>query len=447
MYSMVKKSIAYFVKSIPRFGAIVIGFVAIVVPALSTADLVIHLQDGQRILVPVDNSQIKKIEFAATESAVQQDRAARDTIKAPAVVEPSGPRVLRVGENHKFKFPSDAARAAKDGDTIEIDAGTYHNDYATWKQNDITIRGVGGMAHLKSKGLIPNKKAIWIINGNNVLIENIEFSGASVRDTNGAGIRHQGGNLTLRNTFFHHNEFSILSGRLPDAVIEIESSRFWFQQRERRFSHGVYIGTARRLVFVGNHVKGTSQGHQVKSRAMENHILYNRIEDVPGGDSSRLIDLSNCGLTFIIGNDLHQAATSENLNAIGYGPEGCRKLTEKQMRLYVVNNTFVNEATNGVLVNNHAGGDVVIANNLLFGKGEFLVGRGRVEHNVIVPLRKRIGSTWSAPSGSDAIDNAVKLSPVGGVSLLPTKEFLSPVGTHERPRVGDLDIGSRESAR
>lgn len=444
---MLRKRIMNIVRSLARSGAVAIGIVAILIPALSSADLVIHLKDGQRISVPVDTGNVESIEFTSTESAAQTGKAVGKKTRTPAVAKTAGARVLRVGENRRLKFPSDAARVAKDGDTIEIDAGTYHNDYAKWKQNDLTIRGVGGMAHLKSKGLIPNRKAIWIINGSNVLIENIEFSGASVKDTNGAGIRHQGGNLKLRNTFFHHNEFSILSGRLPNAVIEIESSRFWFHQRERRYSHGVYIGTSRRLVFVGNHVKGTDRGHQVKSRARENHFLYNRIEDVPGGSSSRLIDLSNCGLTFIIGNDLHQAATSENLNAIGYGPEGCRKVTEKQMQLYVVNNTFINEAAGGALVNNHAGGDVVVANNLLFGKGKFLVGGGEAEHNVRVPLRERSGSTWSAPAGSDAIDDAVKLSAVGGMSLVPTKEFSAPAGTRKRPRVGSLDIGSRETLR
>lgn len=444
---MIRSRSNHFGQLLSRLAAVLVGFAAVLAPALTTADLVIHTHDGQRIVVPVDNEEIKRIEFTRTKSGRQPGKNVTGKPNMPASARSSQSRILQVGENRKLKLPSDAARAAKDGDTIEIDAGTYHNDYAEWSQNDITIRGVGGMAHLKSKGLIPNRKAIWIVNGDNVLIENIEFSGAAVRDTNGAGIRHQGGNLKLRNTFFHHNEFSILSGKLPHAVIEIESSRFWFQQRKRRFSHGIYIGLARRLIFIGNHVKGTHQGHQLKTRALENHVLYNRIEDVPGGNSSRLIDISNCGLSFVIGNDLHQAETSENLNAIGYGPEGCEKRTEKQMKLYVVNNTFINEGSAGTLVNNSAGGDVLASNNLLLGRGKFLIGEGTSEHNVSMPLRKRPGITWSAPVGSNAIDSATKLSSVYGVSLIPTMEFSAPAGIRKRPRVGDLDIGSREFVR
>ena len=133
--------------------------------------------------------------------------------------------IWHVGPDRELKYPSEAARKAKDGDIVEIDSGTYNNDYVKWRQKDLTIRGVGGMAHLKSRGLIPNGKAIWIMQGENIVVENVEFSGAMVKDTNGAGIRLEGGDLTLRNTFFHDNEFSILGG-MPDASLEIVSSRF-----------------------------------------------------------------------------------------------------------------------------------------------------------------------------------------------------------------------------
>ena len=356
------------------------------------------------------------------------------------------PRTWRVGPGHPLKHPSEAAKKAGDGDIIEIAAGTYHNDHTRWTQNDITIRGIGGMAHLTSKGLIPNRKAIWVLRGNNILIENIEFSGAAVKDGNGAGIRHEGGDLTLRNTFFHNNEFSILAGRLSDSSIEINSSRFWFQKRKNRFSHGIYIGAIRRLTLAGNHFKGTDQGHHVKSRAFANHILYNRIEDVPGGNSSRLIDLPNCGLSFIIGNDLHQASTARNFTAIGYGHEGCENRSKAQKKLYVINNTFVNEAKKGTLTDNRPDGEAMVWNNLIFGRARLLRGNGQENNNVLEALAQRSSGSWDALPGSTAINGAAKLSSAEGVSLLPTMEFDPPFGTRERPHYGDLDVGSREAA-
>jgi hypothetical protein len=354
------------------------------------------------------------------------------------------PTTLQVGPQRALKSPSAAARLASAGDTIEIDAGDYFNDYATWNQSNLTIRAVGGMAHLKSSGLIPNGKAIWIVSGNNIVIENMEFSGAKVADTNGAGIRHEGGNLTLRNTFFHHNEFSILTGADENASLEITASRFWFQKRKNTFSHGLYIGALKRFTLEGSHIKGTDRGHQIKSRALENYILYNRIEDITGGNSSRLVDLSNCGLSYIIGNDMQKAETTQNVDAIGYGAEGCEDRSERQRQLFVVNNTFVNEAWSGALVKNHAGADVLVANNLIFGQGRFLMGAGTELNNISINLNVRQPGSWALSQGSTAIDAAKQLPDAAGVALLPTKEFNPPAGTVPRKQNGALDVGARE---
>jgi hypothetical protein len=354
------------------------------------------------------------------------------------------PTTLRVGPERTLKLPSEAARLARAGDTVEIDAGLYLNDYAQWTQADLTIRGMGGMAHLQSTELIPNGKAIWIVSGDNTLIENVEFSGARVADTNGAGIRHQGGDLTLRNTYFHHNEFSVLTGMDRQASLDIQSSRFWFQKRQNTFSHGIYVGELKRFTLMGSHIKGTDRGHQIKSRALENFILYNRIEDVPEGSASRLVDLSNCGLSFIIGNDMHQAVTTQNGDAIGYGAEGCEGRTARQRRLFVVNNTFVNDAWSGTLVRNHAKGDVLVANNLVFGNANLLLGKGEKVNNVTLSLNHRPPGRWDAPADSAAIDAVQALANAEGISLAPTREFTPPIGTVERNASGVLDIGSRE---
>jgi len=404
--------------------------------------------DNAKHHAATENSErVPVIRFRSAHSPQIALEATHVTEKKPTmnvVVEESP--ILRVGPERKLKLPSDAAKIAKDGDIIEIDAGIYLNDYSKWPQNNLTIRGVGGgFAHLKSTGLIANGKAIWITQGNKIQIENVEFSGAAVENTNGAGIRHEGGDLKLHKTFFHDNEFSILSGTLPEADIEITSSRFWFQKRPTRHSHGLYIGKARRFVLKGSHVKGTDKGHQVKSRALENYILYNRIEEVRERYSSRLIDLSNCGFSIIMGNDLYQAPQTDNNNLIGYGPEGCNGRTEKQMKLFVINNTIVNEARQGTIVRSFHGGNVTVANNLLFGAGSFLVGEGIELSNFREDLHRRERESYDAPQDSNAIDNAAQQLPAAGVSLTPTAEFQPPLGYRERPKDAKLDAGSREN--
>ncbi len=362
-------------------------------------------------------------------------------LAAAVSAQAGGGRLLQVGPERALKSVSVAAQQARHGDTVEIDAGTYLDDFAVFHQDNLVIRGVGGMAHLKATRPSPNGKGTWIINGDNTRVENIEFSGARVRDTNGAAIRHQGGDLYLYNTFFHNNEFSVLSGRNLYAHIHVSNSRFWHQRRETRFSHGIYIGTAGRLTLIGNHFKGTDQGHQVKSRALENYILYNRIEDGTNGNSSRLIDLPNCGFSVVMGNEMQQAVTSSNLNVIGYGMEGCADRSERQKTLFVVNNTLVNDAYTGTFVDNAADGAALVVNNLYIGSVSLLSGPGKAHHNVHERLTPWGSRGWDIPEGSEAIDGAASMN---DVSLVPKEEFRPPAGTRPRPVVGPLDVGARE---
>ncbi|MBM4258570.1 MAG: hypothetical protein FJ147_22060 [Deltaproteobacteria bacterium] len=48
-------------------------------------------------------------------------------------------RTLQVGSGKTYALPSQAAAAASDGDTIEIDAGVYSRDAATWKAHNPSL--------------------------------------------------------------------------------------------------------------------------------------------------------------------------------------------------------------------------------------------------------------------------------------------------------------------
>ena len=86
---------------------------------------------------------------------------------------------LEVGPGRKYARPSEAIGAAKDGDVVEIDsAGSYGGDVATIRANRLTIRGVGaGRVKLPAEGHHAGGKAIWIAAGDDITVENIEFSG------------------------------------------------------------------------------------------------------------------------------------------------------------------------------------------------------------------------------------------------------------------------------
>jgi hypothetical protein len=88
--------------------------------------------------------------------------------------------------------------------------------------------------------------------------------------------------------------------------------------------------------------------------------------------------------------------------------------------------------------------DALVANNLMFGVGAFLRGKGVKENNVALELSLRRPGSWDAPIGSSAIDSAQALLAEEGVFLTPTKEFSLPAGTLDRTSEGAMDVGSRE---
>ena len=191
------------------------------------------------------------------------------------------PHVLKVGPQRAYKTVSDALKAAKDGAIIEIDAGTYTNETFVVRQNNITLRGVNGYAHIQwSGGNIPNRKGILLQAGDNLTVEWLEFSGAKVKNRNGAGIRDHGGkNLTVRHCYFHDNENGILTGAKEDSTILVEYSHFENNGYGEGQSHNMYIGRVKEFTLRGCYSHLAKVGHNVKSRALKNYILYNRIMD------------------------------------------------------------------------------------------------------------------------------------------------------------------------
>ena len=96
------------------------------------------LADGEYTLaftaqagLDVEN-QNDTIEFSGQQSVVVSSSS--------EVVNFSAENVLRVGPGRAIQTVAEAADVANDGDVIEIDAGIYPADVATWRQSDLTLR-------------------------------------------------------------------------------------------------------------------------------------------------------------------------------------------------------------------------------------------------------------------------------------------------------------------
>ncbi len=228
--------------------------------------------------------------------------------------------ILTVGSNKQFATLSQALAASRDGDTIQIDAGVYENDFATITTK-VSIVAVGGLAHLKATVAPPNGKAI-LTTRNDVTIDGLEFSGAAVADRNGAGIRYELGHLVVRNSYFHDNENGILASANSAGTIAISTSEFARNGYGDGYTHGIYVNNVAKLTVTDSHFHGTKVGHHIKSRAAESVITNNKLIDGSGGTSSYSIDLPNGGKSLVKGNFLEQASTGQNPIMISYGAEG-----------------------------------------------------------------------------------------------------------------------------
>ncbi|MGK7869742.1 hypothetical protein [Falsiroseomonas sp. E2-1-a20] len=227
---------------------------------------------------------------------------------------------LTVGEGQQFATIAAAVAAAKDGDFLAIEAGTYRNDFATITKQ-ITLEGVGGMALLEATEAPPNGKAILTI-GADVTIRNLGFSGAEVADGNGAGIRFEGGDLVIEDSLFEGNQMGLLSGAVEDGSITIRGSEFAGNGTGDGRTHNLYVGEIARLTIEDSQFRDAVVGHQIKSRALETSITGSRIADGEGGTGSYSIDLPVGGRAVIAGNVIEQSAQSGNPAIIHFGGEG-----------------------------------------------------------------------------------------------------------------------------
>lgn len=277
---------------------------------------------------------------------------------------------LRVGPTRAVQRIADAARLAVDGDLVEIDAGDYVADVAVWDRADLTLRAVGGRVRLLAAGAHAEGKAIWVVRRGRVVVEGVDFIGARVPHLNGAGIRFEGGELTVRDCSFIDNQMGLLTANEPSMSLRIERCEFGHAARNERFTHLLYAGAIGELTVVGSYFHHGDNGHLLKSRARRNRIEYSRFTDEPGGRGSYEINLPNGGRAELVGNLIQQGVGSPNAVIVSFGEEGYAAADNE---LVLAHNTVVNdlEGGAGLFVRAAAGpARVVTRNNLWVGPGQ-----------------------------------------------------------------------------
>jgi hypothetical protein len=367
-----------------------------------------------------------------------------------ASVPAANANTLQVGPGKQYAAPCAAIAAASAGDTIQIDTSvTYSGDVCQWNTNSLTLIGVGGgRAVINAAGQNSQGKAIWVISGNNTVVENIEFTGASVPDLNGAGIRAEGTNLTIRNCYFHDNQEGILTDGGNSTII-IEFSEFFRNGAGDGFSHNLYIGNITKFIFRYNYSHGAIIGHLLKSRAAENDIYYNRLSDESTGSASYEIDIPNGGLSYIVGNLVEKGPLAQNSALVSYQEEGANS-GNPDHELFVVNNTMVNDDGQGtfVVVDGSVTVPAIIKNNIFQGSGTITTQSSAVKANNFAGNAILVSPTtydYHLQTTSPAINAGADPGTGAGVSLTPAYQYVHPSCAEVRTTTGSaIDIGGYE---
>jgi hypothetical protein len=357
----------------------------------------------------------------------------------------SGRRVLTVGPGLELGAPSAAARIAGDGDIIDIEAGVYQGDVAVWRANGLWIRSKGGMVTLKSGGATAEDMAIWVVRGNDTLIEGIRFEGARATAGNGSGIRLLAPNLWLRHSEFHDNEAGLLTYNEPGGEVRVEHSIFTSNGAGDGQSHNVYVGRTDRLVFRFNYSAGTKGGHQLKSRALENFILYNRLADEVDGDSSYTIDLPEGGFALVVGNEIQQGPHTVNKHMISLGTELPDGRHHKFIFAY---NTFYNGTLPASFIRDATGAGVALVNNAFAGAPAALDLRSTVRagnaFDANLGLNDGHAGDYRLKGSAFFIESGEIMDEVDGIDIVPQYEYVHPASANRRQVVWRPDPGAHE---
>ncbi|MEP6793749.1 MAG: right-handed parallel beta-helix repeat-containing protein, partial [Saprospiraceae bacterium] len=211
------------------------------------------------------------------------------------------PNTWNIGPTRAYNLPSEIKNLVQTGDTIFLDAGIYTNDATKWTKNNLSFIGLGNGAVLQYTGDISNGKGIWVFespgSSDNAYIENITFDGARVSDgdgANGAGIRYQANNITVKNCKFMNCQNGILEGHgsVSTSNVVIINSEFVNNGYQlpndpdySGYEHNIYISASADTLLVMNcyfhHARG--QGNSLKTRAQRSYILYNLIDEEDTG--------------------------------------------------------------------------------------------------------------------------------------------------------------------
>lgn len=367
------------------------------------------------------------------------------------------------------------------GDIVEIYPGTY-TEYKRFTVDGtatapITIRGMGsprpvfdGSSYILS-GVLPVPRGIFQIEGDNYLVENIEFKNAHNNERNGDGMRVRAcSNVTVRNCKITYCNMGVQTDTVDNLVFE--SCEFGYNGSDA-YAHNIYVD-GQRITFRYCYIHDSTTGQNLKSRAHYNELLYNYIADSADGEVG-LVDSANTAPansnTLMMGNIVVSKVRAAANNAVRFIEFGDELGNGHVGTLYAINNTFVAGTTSILFVNlKGAPANFYGANNVFSGSNKLVQTAGGtvtgtnnwVLTTATIPAGFAASVKGSAPgfvnagtrdyhlTSASACVNAGKNAPTykDGAGVVktgtPTRQYVNHLASQARPADAVIDIGAYE---
>jgi hypothetical protein len=225
-----------------------------------------------------------------------------------------------VGPGLTYPTLARALAVVRDGDTVEVVQGVYH-ETAAIERNKVTVRGIGHV-HIDCNGIRPIKdKACLLLVGDNITLDNLEISGAQIDEAAGANaacIRNETNrSFTLRRIVCHDSQDGVLT---EGGSVVIESSEF-YENSWTGFTHNIYLsGNCPSATVRNSTFRDARVAHEFKSRCAKTTISDSIFRNTKG---SRALDLPDGGEVLISGGLIEQKAGVQNPEIIGFAAESC----------------------------------------------------------------------------------------------------------------------------
>lgn len=373
--------------------------------------------------------------------------------------------------------------ALRPGDVVEVDSGIYH-EVKRWTDSGaagqpILIRGVGASrpvfdaAGQAVDGVRPRPRAIFQIEADYLVLENLEFKNAR-NGHNGAGLRVTGAHhVTVRQCKITRCDMGVMSDRTDQLLIESCEIAFNGAPAFDGYSHNLYLG--------GNHttvrfcsIHDALHGQNFKSRGHYTELLYNYIAGSQDGEIG-LVDAKETALAnshaLMIGNVVLSKPRQSGYNSGRFIQFGQDQGGPHQGTLFVFNNTLLaGDGRIQFLSANADGARIVAHNNIFFGSDRIIGAQGggvSGSHNWMMSSATVPASFSATLQGNDPgfIDrlagnyHLTATSPCRNRGIMeviyldgaglshpgrPVSEYVYPCQSRPRPQDSQIDLGAYE---